>query len=39
VTLYFLGRKKEALDQEVQLKTIDPTRAARLLQIIKSHQD
>jgi tetratricopeptide (TPR) repeat protein len=37
VILYILGRTKEALEQQDQLQGIDPTRAARLLQIIKSH--
>jgi tetratricopeptide (TPR) repeat protein len=36
VTLHILDRTKEALDQQEQLKTIDPERAARLLQIIKA---
>jgi tetratricopeptide (TPR) repeat protein len=34
VTLHILGRTKEALDQQEQLKTMDPTRATRLLQIV-----
>lgn len=36
VTCHLAGRKQEALDQYAQLKTIDPKRAARLLQIINS---
>lgn len=35
VTLQILGRSREALEQQEQLKAIDPVRAARLLQIIK----
>lgn len=35
VTFHILDRTREALDQQAQLKTIDPERAARLLQVIK----
>jgi hypothetical protein len=31
-----MGRTKDALDQQEQLNTLDPARAARLLQLIKS---
>jgi tetratricopeptide (TPR) repeat protein len=35
VILFIMGRTKESLDQQEQLNTMDPARAARLLQLIK----
>jgi tetratricopeptide (TPR) repeat protein len=35
VIFFIMGRAKEALDQQEQLNTMDPARAARLLQLIK----
>lgn len=35
VILFIMGRAKEALDQQEQLNTMDPARAARLLQLLK----
>ena len=34
VVFFIMGRTKEALDQQEQLKNMDPARAARLLQLI-----
>lgn len=36
VIFFIMGRTKEALDQQKQLDTMDPARAARLSQLIKS---
>jgi|ERR1041384_227265 tetratricopeptide (TPR) repeat protein len=36
VIFFIMGRTKDALDQQEQLNTLDPARAARLLQLIKS---
>jgi Flp pilus assembly protein TadD len=37
VILFIMGRTRESLDQQEQLKSMDSARAARLLQLIKGH--
>lgn len=36
VILFIMGRTKEALDQQEQLRSMDPARAARLSQLVKN---
>jgi hypothetical protein len=36
VTLHILGRDREAIQQQEELKSLDPVRAARLAEIIKA---